>query len=118
MCLDLKGKNPSKQSSQSTLANSRKIFIGWLHKSGEKYKQVRFKEGRGIRDLLVTEDESISVDVLIEKGKELFLPGGISKKGLYSSMNCDLRNFSHEKIKCFTDLDGQECDFFTWPVCK
>ena len=109
-------KNPtkSKQSSHSTLAKSRKIFIGWLHKSGEKYKQVRFKEGGEIRDLLVTEDESISVDALIEKGKKLFFPGGVSKKGFPSSMNCDLGNFSQEIIKCFTDLDGRECDFFTY----
>ena len=56
------------------MTKSRNIFIGWLHKSGEKYKQVRFKEGGKIRDLLVTEDESISVDALIEKGKySLFL---------------------------------------------
>jgi hypothetical protein len=41
-------------------------FVPW------KYKQVRFKEGGGIRDILITEDENISVDSLIEKGKNSF----------------------------------------------
>ena len=63
----------SKQSSHSGLTKSRKIFIGWLHKSGEKYKQVRFKEGGGIRDISVTEDESISVDALIKKNSSFLV---------------------------------------------
>ena len=29
-------------------------------------------------------------------------------------LNCDLGKFSQEIIKCFTDLDGRECDFFTY----
>ena len=29
-------------------------------------------------------------------------------------MKCDLGNFLQEIIKYFTDLDGRECDFFTY----
>lgn len=51
---------------------------------------------------------------LIEKGKKLFFPGGVRKKGHLSSLDCSLGNFSQEKIERFIDLEGKECDFFTY----
>lgn len=75
---------------------------------------MRFKEGGGVRDVSIAENDNTSVTSLIEKGAKLFFPGGVSKKGPLSSMDCCLGNFSQEKMEIFTNLDGNECDFFTY----
>ena len=96
---------------------SRKIRIGWLHRSsghGGKFKQVRFKDGGGIREFIVSEGDDTTISSLKEKGKKLFFPSNNSPRGPLSSMNVDLGNFSQQKLDSFTDTDGKECDFFAY----
>jgi len=54
----------------------RKLFLGWLHKSHEqsRYKQVRMKDGGGVREIIYDDDEEISVDLRKTKASELFFP--------------------------------------------
>lgn len=85
-----------------------------MHKSGSKFKQVRFKDGGGIREFTVNEGEDATIPTLKEKGKKLFFPSGNSQRGSLSSMNIDLGNFSQQKMEVFTDIDGKECDFFSY----
>jgi len=51
----------------------RKMFIEWLHRSSDnfQYKQVRLKDGGGVREFTNSDDNEISVDFLTAKGMKL-----------------------------------------------
>lgn len=91
----------------------RKLFLGWLHRSHEqsRYKQVRMKDGGGVREITYDDDEEITVDLLKAKASQLFFPKGVSKYGSLSEMKLRLGNFAQESVSAFKDIMGQECTF-------
>ena len=52
----------------------RKMYLGWLHRSSNEslYKQVRMKDGGGIRDFTYSDDDEITADFIEAKASELF----------------------------------------------
>ena len=85
------------------------MYIGWLHRSSNdsKYKQVRMKEGGGIRDFTYGDGDDITVDFLKAKATKLFFPEGASKFGALGEMNPDLGNFAQQRITDITNIDGK-----------
>ena len=92
---------------------TRKLYLGWLHRSRgqSRYKQVRMKDGGGVRELTYSEDEDITIDYLKAKATQLFFPLGVSKFGDSSEMNLEMGNFAQNKITSFKDTTGKECMF-------
>lgn len=60
-------------------ASTRTIEIGWLHRQNNETKQIRTKQGGGTRKVVM--DVSSGMDDILQKGKSLFFPQGISTKG-------------------------------------
>lgn len=91
----------------------RKMFLGWLHCStnSSRYKQVRLKDGRGVRELTYNVDKEVTVDLLKNEARKFFFPEGVSKFGAASDMCFHLGNYAQEKITSFTDTDGKTCTF-------
>ena len=90
-----------------------KLHLGWLHRSHgqSRYKQVRIKDGGGVREFTCADDEDITVDYLKTKGSQLFFPQGVSKYGDLSEMQLELGNFAQNSISAFKDTMGEECTF-------
>ena len=95
------------------IKKQRKMYIGWLHRSSNdsRFKQVRMKDGGGVRDYTYNDDDHITVDFLKADAKKLFFPEGMSKLGAAGEMHFDLGNFAQERISQFTDVDGNTCTF-------
>ena len=75
----------------------RRINIGWLHyRSIDGYKQVRLDQGGGVRS--VTVDRYAAYDDILEKGKELYFPGGHSTKGPIEDFKFDLCDFKRASV--------------------
>ena len=91
----------------------RKMYIGWLHRSSKdsRYKQVRTKDGGGVRDFSYVDDDQITVESLKTKAMKLFFPGGASKYGPLKDMQLALGNYAQETITGFQDIDGKQCTF-------
>ena len=89
------------------------MFIGWLHRSSSqsRFKQVRMKDGGGIRDFTYTNDDAITVDFLKEKASKLFFPEGDSKLGALPRMKLELGNYAQQKITAFKNTEGEVCTF-------
>ncbi|XP_074635386.1 uncharacterized protein LOC141893846 [Acropora palmata] len=60
------------------IKKQRKMYIGWLHRSSNdsRFKQVRMKDGGGVRDYTYNDDDHITVDFLKADAKKLFFSGG------------------------------------------
>ena len=91
----------------------RKMYIGWLHRSSvnSKFKQVRLKDGGGLREFTYSDDDEISVDFLKANARKLFFPEQRSKFGALDDMCLHLGNYAQERITEFTDIDGKTCTF-------
>lgn len=89
------------------------MYIGWLHRSSDnsRYKQVRLKDGGGVREFTYSDDDEISVDFLKAKARKLFFPEEVSKFGALDDMCLHLGNYAQERITAFTDTDGKTCTF-------
>jgi len=92
---------------------SHRLYIGWLHRtsSESRYKQIRTKDGGGVRDIYYKEDEDISVESLQMMASKLFFPQGVSKYGALEDMEIELGNYAQESISVFCDLEGNQCTF-------
>ena len=84
-----KGKNSRSESlvgNRNAKKVACKLRCGWLNYENCKFKQVRETNGGGTREMCV--DSETTVSELLVTSKELFFPGGISKKG-------DVIDFEH-----------------------
>ena len=61
-------------SKKSAKVKSRRLYVGWLHRSSKesRYKQIRTKDGGGVRDIYYKEDEDISVECILKMASKLF----------------------------------------------
>ena len=68
---------------KSAVVRRRRLYIGWLHRSraDSRYKQIKTKDGGGVRDFYYNDDEQITVESLTMKARKLFFPEGVSKYG-------------------------------------
>ena len=98
---------------KSAVVRRRRLYIGWLHRSGadSRYKQIKTKDGGGVRDFYYNDDEQLTVESLKMKARKLFFPEGVSKYGAIEDMQLDLGNYAQETISVFRDLDGEKCTF-------
>ncbi|XP_053569278.1 uncharacterized protein LOC128659724 [Bombina bombina] len=64
---------------------TRQMELGWLHYQAFCYKQVRRPLGGGTRIINVKKDDTVSN--IMDIGKNLFFPNGISKKGRLVDMD-------------------------------
>lgn len=74
----------------------RKIEIGWLHYSKPHYTQVRTRHGGGTR--YPTVDKGTTVKQLLDTGKQLFFPDGLSTKGPQENFDFEMRDFKRNSI--------------------
>ncbi|XP_053734436.1 uncharacterized protein LOC128766904 [Synchiropus splendidus] len=77
---------------------TRNVAIGWIHNDGKIAKQVREKQGGGTRKVKMSTEAGLK-DIL-EEGKKLFFPGGISPKGSELDFEFEVWDF---KQNCLTD---------------
>nr|XP_020466749.1 uncharacterized protein LOC109966335 isoform X2 [Monopterus albus]XP_020466750.1 uncharacterized protein LOC109966335 isoform X2 [Monopterus albus] len=80
------------------LKTTRNVEIGWIHSDGNIAKQVRAKQGGGTRKIKMAVDAGLK-DIL-QEGKKLFFPDGISPKGSESDFEFEVWDF---KQNCLTD---------------
>lgn len=82
-------RKPSKNASKK----ARAVEIGWLdyEHSTQVYRQVRTKDGGGVRKITVSKMARKS-DIL-EEGKKLFFPQGISSKGRADEYKFDVMDY-------------------------
>ena len=84
------------------LKTTRNVEIGWFHNDGKAAKQVRTKQGGGTRKIQLPVDAGIK-DIL-QEGKKLFFPDGISTKGSESDFEFEVWDF---KQNC---LNNDTCE--------
>ncbi|XP_038134767.1 uncharacterized protein LOC119779269 [Cyprinodon tularosa] len=70
---------------------SRNVEIGWIHSDGEVPKEVRAKQGGGTRKIQMATDAGLK-DIL-QEGKKLFFPDGISPKGPETDFEFEVWDF-------------------------
>ncbi|XP_078799413.1 uncharacterized protein LOC144990249 isoform X2 [Oryzias latipes] len=80
---------------------TRNVEIGWIHSDGQITKQVRAKQGGGTRKIQMATEAGLK-DIL-QEGKILFFPGGISPKGPESDFEFEVWDF---KQNCLNDETG------------
>lgn len=100
-----KGSHVKGSASESKKASSssnvkprwRKFEIGWLHFSVKgRYLAIRQSTGGGTRSISLPGISRVSD--IIDEARNLFSPQGESTFGSWLEMDCDLANFSGEKI--------------------
>ncbi|XP_060754238.1 uncharacterized protein LOC132865727 [Neoarius graeffei] len=76
----------------------RKIEIGWLNreKGQAGIKQMRAKQGGGTR--MVDVNVECRMNTILEKGKELFFPNGMSTKGHEKQFNFEIWDYKHNPV--------------------
>ncbi|XP_046562271.1 LOW QUALITY PROTEIN: uncharacterized protein LOC124271235 [Haliotis rubra] len=86
-----------------------KIHIGWMHKVGDKYRQVRRKYGGGTRELILDNLNIYPADI-VQRAITLFFPGGASQVVSVDEVESfALGNFCGEELLRFNDDGGNEC---------
>ncbi|PFX18413.1 hypothetical protein AWC38_SpisGene17223 [Stylophora pistillata] len=79
-------------------SGTKKVQLGWLHYSDRRKRYVAVRQIKGGD----TRDTSLSIDAtadsIIEAGKELFFPGGISSFGSIDMMEFTLANYKEDTI--------------------
>ena len=78
-------------------ASHRKIEIGWLHCEGGKMKQIRARQGGGTR--MVPIGVECGMNEVLQRGKKLFFPDGMSSKGHESGFNFELRDYKQNPVQ-------------------
>ena len=78
---------------------NRRIELGWMHFYSQTgtYKQVRSRNGGGTRSLAV--EKTLTVTDLSSAAKAQFFPNGISKLGMDSDFNFEIRDFKGDKVR-------------------
>ena len=80
------------------LKTTRNVEIGWIHSDKNKAKQVRGKQGGGTRKVQLENDAGL--EEILQAGKKLFFPDGISPKGSESDFEFEVWDF---KQNCLTN---------------
>ena len=77
---------------------TKKVQLGWLHYSEkqQRFVAVRQNKGGGTRDIALS--INATADSIIETGKELFFPGGISSFGNIDTMEFTLANYKEDTV--------------------
>ncbi|XP_035990567.1 uncharacterized protein LOC118562359 [Fundulus heteroclitus] len=78
-------------------ASHRTIEIGWLHCENGQVKHIRAKYGGGTRAVLI--GVQCGIDTVLQKGKELFFPNGISTKGHESHFNFEVWDYKQNPVQ-------------------
>ena len=78
----------SDEDSGSKGPSTRKLNLGWIHEG----KQMWNKNGGGTRSIYL--EKTANKESILQKGKDLFFPNGISKLALLSEVECDIVDFS------------------------
>ncbi|XP_035986596.1 uncharacterized protein LOC110369478, partial [Fundulus heteroclitus] len=94
----------ARKKNTSAEKTSRKVEIGWLHFGSNGYRQVRTNRGGGTRQ--ATMAKTTTVAQIMELGKELFFPDGLSTKGPAEDFTIDICDFKMNKIP-FNHTVGQ-----------
>jgi hypothetical protein len=77
--------------------DTRQIEIGWIHKTHNRYRQVRAKTGGGTRKIMLQKDAM--KERIMEEAKLLFFPNGVSPKGPISEFDFDMWDFSERRFR-------------------
>lgn len=88
-----------------------KLYIGWQHYSGGRYRVVTVKKGGGTRMMEYFADENLTVPDIVRIGSNFFFPKKKNQLGDLMDMEVSLASFSGENLETFMDLDGKECSF-------
>ncbi|KAM9436460.1 uncharacterized protein Hap1MRO34_000881 isoform 2-T3 [Clarias gariepinus] len=83
---------------------ARKIEIGWLHFCSNGYQQVRTRNGGGTKRITVA--KTVTVEQILEMGKDFFFPDGLSTKGPAEHFIFHVCDFKRNKIS-MGDTVGQ-----------
>ncbi|XP_026017406.1 uncharacterized protein LOC143421518 isoform X2 [Maylandia zebra] len=75
---------------------TRNVEIGWIHCDGKIAKQVRAKQGGGTRKIQMATDAGLK-DIL-QEGKKLFFPNGISPKGCETDFEFEVWDFKQNHL--------------------
>lgn len=81
--------------------STRKVEMGWVHEG----IQVRKRQGGGTRKFDI--DRDVCSDGLIEYGKNLFFPEGISSKGKIEDFKFDILDFKETPLA--KDISVEDC---------
>ena len=84
------------------LKTTRNVEIGWIHSDGHIAKQVRAKQGGGTRKIQLAVNAGLK-DIL-QEGKKLFFPDGISPKGPESDFEFEVWDFKQNHLTVDTCL--------------
>lgn len=76
----------------------KRVQLGWLHYNNKqkRYIAVRQNKGGGTRDIYLPPDAT--ADNIIETGKELFFPNGVSSFGKADMMEFTLANYKEDIV--------------------
>ena len=88
----------------------RRVEVGWLHFSGECYKQVRKSCGGGIRHFNMSRNWTMSE--IQDEATKLFFPNGSSAKGALDTLDLKIVDFGQK------NLAGQETVGHLYDVTK
>ncbi|XP_061165044.1 uncharacterized protein LOC133174019 [Saccostrea echinata] len=104
---------PQKRKSELTTSNEKytrtrrpKIRVGWRHFKNDSFKQVFFKDGGGVREVLLPSLE-LEVNDVIQIAKEVMFPRGECKYGSISQMQVWLGDYAGEKLRNF-EIQGDD----------
>ncbi|XP_033727554.1 uncharacterized protein LOC117316877 [Pecten maximus] len=76
--------------------DTRKLEIGWIHKTDGKSFQVRSKKGGGTRRLTLRKETN--KQTLLEEGKKLFFPNGVSQHGREHEFDFDVWDYQDRSM--------------------
>lgn len=89
----------SKYSTKSKVKSTTARFqLGWQHFDEKRREYVQVRSNKGGGSLNVMMDRNSTYQCIIDKGKELFFPNGISLKGPLNRMECKLADFMAHQI--------------------
>lgn len=82
----------------NTIKQTRFIEIGWYYmdKSVQRYRQVKKNHGGGTRR--VSMDKSSKSEEILDVGKKLFFPNGVSTKGPLGAFEIELLDYKCHKF--------------------
>ncbi|XP_057686772.1 uncharacterized protein LOC130912772 [Corythoichthys intestinalis] len=90
------GTATARQKQVSAEKTCRKIETGWLHFDNNEYYQVKTKDGGGTRHATI--EKTTTAAQILELGKELFFPDGISSKGEVGDFTFEVCDFKRKEI--------------------
>lgn len=96
--------NVTSPRSNATEKPCRKIELGLLHFSKKECRQVRTKYGGGPR--LTTVEKKTTVRQILEMGKKLFFPNGISTKAPTEDFTLEVCGFKRNPINSALTVGG------------